>query len=136
MATIESSTRNERVFKDLDLSFGIHPVRKDINKHLREMAVINSVKNLVLTNHYEKPFRPYVGSNIRRLLFENVDPIIAAQIEREIEETVRNFEPRVNIKKITATVAPDYNRYNIEMEFYIINNPNPVTIRFFLERIR
>ena len=136
MATIQNTTRDERVFKDLDLAFGIHPVRKDINKHLKELAVINSVKNLVLTNHYEKPFRPYVGSNLRRLLFENVDPIIAAQIEREIEETVTNFEPRVKIKKTTASVSPDNNRYNIEMEFYIINNPNPVTIRFFLERIR
>lgn len=136
MATIESTTRDERVFKDLDLTFGIHPVRKDINKHLRELAVINSVKNLILTNHYEKPFRPYVGSNLRRLLFENIDPILAAQIEREIEETVTNFEPRAKISKITASVSPEYNRYNIEMEFYIINNPNPVTIRFFLERIR
>ena len=62
-----------RVFKDLDLNFTAHPILKDINKHVNEYAVINSVKNLVLTNFYERPFRPELGSNIRRMLFENVD---------------------------------------------------------------
>jgi phage baseplate assembly protein W len=100
MATTNiDSTRN---FIDLDLNFAIHPIRKDINTHKAEYAVINSVKNLILTNHFERPFQPEVGSNIRRLLFENVDVILAAQLEREIEETVNNFEPRVQVSSIIA----------------------------------
>jgi phage baseplate assembly protein W len=134
MATVQTNTT--RTFRDLDLSFNIHPIRKDVNIHKNEFAVINSVKNLILTNHYERPFQPELGSNIRRLLFENVDSIIAAQIEREIEETVLNFEPRVQISKVTAVPSPDENRYGVKMEFFIINNPNPITIDFFLERIR
>ena len=93
----------------MDLNFNIHPIKKDINKHLNEYAITNSVKNLILTNHYERLFQPEVGSNIRRLLFENVDTIVAAQIEREITETITNFEPRVQISKITAISAPDEN---------------------------
>ena len=131
--TYIDSTRN---FKDLDLNFAIHPIRKDINTHKAEYAVINSVKNLILTNHYEKPFRPQIGSNIRSLLFENIDSIIAAQIERTVTETVINFEPRVKISKVTAIPDPDNNRYNLQMEFFVINNPSPITINFFLERIR
>lgn len=127
---------SERIFKDLDLNFNIHPIRKDINKHTKELAVINSIKNLILTNYYERPFRPEVGSNIRRLLFENIDTIIAAQLERAVQETIENFEPRAQVKKITAIPAPDENKYSLELEFFIINNPNPVTIKFFLERIR
>jgi phage baseplate assembly protein W len=134
MATVQTNTT--RTFRDLDLSFNIHPIRKDVNIHKNEFAVINSVKNLILTNHYERPFQPELGSNIRRLLFENVDSIIAAQIEREIEETVLNFEPRVQISRVTAVPSPDENRYGVQMEFFIINNPNPITIDFFLERIR
>lgn len=134
MATVETNTT--RNFRDLDLSLNLHPIRKDINLHKNEYAVINSVKNLVLTNHYERPFQPELGSNIRRLLFENVDTIIAAQIEREIEETITNFEPRVEISKVTTTASPDENKYNVELEFFVINNPNPITINFFLERIR
>ena len=134
MATVDiNSTRS---FKDLDLNFTIHPIRKDINTHKNEYAIINSVKNLVLTNHYERPFQPEIGSNIRRLLFENVDAITAAQIEREMTETVENFEPRVQVSKVTAAADPDNNGYKVTLEFFVINNANPITINFFLERIR
>ena len=134
MATVDiNSTRS---FKDLDLNFTIHPIRKDINTHKNEYAIINSVKNLVLTKHYERPFQPEIGSNIRRLLFENVDAITAAQIEREITETVENVEPRVQVSKVTASADPDNNGYKVTLEFFVINNANPITINFFLERIR
>ena len=125
-----------RNFVDLDLNFSIHPIRKDISTYKSEYAVINSVKNLILTNHYEKPFRPQVGSNIRRLLFENIDSIIAAQIERAVTETIENFEPRVSVSSITAIPDPDNNRYNLRLEFFVINQTSPITINFFLERIR
>ena len=133
MATNIDSVRN---FRDLDLNFAIHPITKDVNIYKAEYAVINSVKNLILTNHFEKPFQPEVGSNIRRLLFDNVDSIIAAQIEREIEETITNFEPRVQISSVIAIHAPEENGYKIRLEFFVINNPDPITINFFLERIR
>jgi phage baseplate assembly protein W len=135
MATVTTSDF-ARTFKDLDLNFNIHPIRKDINKNINEYAIIGAVKNLVLTNFYERPFRPEIGSNVRRLLFENVDMIVAAQLERAIEETINNFEPRVSISRVIATPTPDENRYGVYLEFFIINNPNPITINFFLERVR
>ena len=134
MATVDIDTT--RSFKDLDLNFTIHPVKKDINTHKNEYAITNAVKNLILTNHYERPFQPEIGSNIRRLLFENVDPITGAQIEREITETIDNFEPRVQTSKVTVSPDPDNNGFKVELEFFVINNPNPITINFFLERIR
>jgi len=134
MATVNINAN--RTFKDLDLNFNIHPVRKDINTHNNEYAIINSVKNLVLTNHYERPFQPEIGSNIRKLLFENLDAVTAARIEREIQETIDNFEPRVRTTRVTAVAAPDENGYKVELEFFVINNSNPITINFFLERIR
>ena len=134
MATVTIPTA--RTFRDLDLNFNIHPVKKDINTFTNEFAVINSIKNLVLTNHYERPFQPELGSNLRRLLFENVDSVTASVIENEITETIRNFEPRAQVSKVTAVPAPDENKYSVELEFFIINSPNPITITFFLERIR
>ena len=134
MATVDID--NARSFKDLDLNFTIHPVKKDINTHKNEYAITNAVKNLILTNHYERPFQPEIGSNIRRLLFENVDPITGAQIEREITETIDNFEPRVQTSKVTVSPDPDNNGFKVVLEFFIINNSNPITINFFLERIR
>ena len=130
------SIQSERTYRDLDLNFTPHPVKKDVSKHVNEYAVINSVKNLVSTNFFERPFRPQIGSGLRSLLFENVDPIISAQLERAIQETLWNYEPRVDVTSVIATAYPDENRYNVSLTFFIINNPNPITIDFFLERIR
>ncbi len=134
MATVDID--NARSFKDLDLNFTIHPVKKDINTHKNEYAITNAVKNLILTNHYERPFQPEIGSNIRRLLFENIDPVTGSQIEAEIIQTIDNFEPRVQTSKVTVLPDPDNNGFKVELEFFVINNPDPITINFFLERIR
>jgi phage baseplate assembly protein W len=120
----------------LDLNFTIHPVKKDVNVYKNEFAIINSIKNLVLTNFYERPFQPEIGSNVRKLLFEQVDSIVAAQLERAISEVIGNFEPRAEVSRVDAVPSPDENLYKIRLEFFIINQPNPVTINFFLERIR
>ena len=93
-------------------------------------------KNLVLTNHYERPFQPDVGSNVRRLLFENMDNITASSIENEIRQTVVNYEPRARITRINAVADFDKNGFRVEMEFFVVNRTDPITINFFLERIR
>lgn len=134
MATVK--TNIARQYKDLDLNFLSHPVKKDVTKHVDEMAVINSVKNLILTNHYERPFRPDIGSNIGKLLFENMDNITATAIRREIEQTIVNFEPRVSISNIGILPDFDNNGFSVSMEFYIINRTEPITIEFFLQRVR
>lgn len=134
MATIVAKVT--RTYKDLDLSFTKHPVRKDVNKHVDEMAVINSVKNLILTNHYERPFRPEVGSNIKRMLFEPMDSISSSLLEREIRQVLENFEPRVSIREISVSPNYDENAYIIGMTFLISNMSDPITIQFFLERDR
>lgn len=134
MATV--TTNVTRQYKDLDLNFTIHPVKKDINKNVGDMAVINSVKNLILTSHYEKPFHPEIGSNVQKLLFENMDNITAAALEREIKQTITNFEPRVRISQIKISPDFDNNSYAVGLEFYIINRTEPITIQFFLQRVR
>ena len=134
MAT--TNTNISREYRDLDLSFKVHPIKKDINQHIGEYAVINSIKNLMLLGHYEKPFRPDIGSNLRRLLFEPMDNVTSATLEREIETVVGNFEPRVSISKIQLIPDFDNNGYSVNLEFYIVNRTDPVTIKFFLERAR
>ena len=134
MATVITDVVRE--FKDLDLNFTIHPVKKDINKNVGTMAVVNSVKNLILTNYYEKPFHPEIGSNVRKLLFEPIDMITASAIEREITQTIQNFEPRVSIIKIETKPNYDEDGYQVILTFQINNITSPVTITFQLERLR
>lgn len=130
------TTQIPKRYKDLDLSFTPHPIKKDVNIFVDDTAIINSIKNLLLTNHYERPFNPDLGSNVRKLLFENIDAVTAIMIEREITQTIANFEPRVSV--IGTTVIPDYtnNGFNIQLYFNIINRTEPITINFFLERAR
>ena len=134
MATV--TTDIVRDFKDLDLNFNIHPVRKDISKSIGPMAVVNSIKNLILTNHYEKPFQPDIGSNVRRLLFENLDSITATTIRDEIERTIVNYEPRATVGTVIVTADYENNGFKVYLEFYIVNQTAPITINFLLERIR
>ena len=125
-----------RQYSDLDLNFTIHPVKKDINIYTDELAVINALKNLILTNHYERPFQPDLGSNVRKLLFENLDIITAAALEKEIEQTITNFEPRVQILDISVAPNDEKNSYGVTLRFNVVNRTEPVTISFLLERIR
>ena len=69
-------------------------------------------------------------------MFDNLDAVTAASIQREIEETINNFEPRAGISNVNVVAAPDENGYKVELEFFVLNNTSPVTINFFLERIR
>jgi phage baseplate assembly protein W len=76
-------------------------------------------------------FQPTIGSGLRGLLFEPIDSLVAASIEREIVEAINNFEPRARVSSVAAVPSPDENRYNIRLEFFIINDPNPITLNFF-----
>jgi phage baseplate assembly protein W len=134
MAT--TTTQVSREYRDLDLNFNIHPIRKDINLLKGEMAVINSLKNLILTSHYERPFQPDVGSNVRKMLFENLDIVTATALEREIEQVIKNYEPRVKLESVSVAPNFDDNAFAVSMLFNIINRTEPVEITFQLERLR
>jgi len=100
-------------------------------------AVKRSVRNLVLTNHYERPFHPEIGSGVRDMLFENMTPITAQILVRKVEDVINNFEPRVRLVGITANPNLDKNSYEVSIEFYVVNAPTElVDLSIMLERLR
>jgi phage baseplate assembly protein W len=125
-----------RVYKDLDLNFKAHPVTKDVVKRTGNAAIIGALKNLIFTNPFEKPFQPLYGSKVRSLLFEDVSFITANILQTEINNTIKNFEPRVGVDAIRVQANLEQNRYDITIRFYINNLEAPVTINFFLEKVR
>jgi len=129
-------TQTVKRYKDLDLNFQAHPVKKDINKHVDEYAVVNSIKNILLTNHYERLFQPQLGSNVSKFLFENMDIITTTVLQKEIEQTITNFEPRVSVKEVIVTPEYDNNRFSVQLTFFMLNRTEPVSIEFFLNRER
>jgi phage baseplate assembly protein W len=125
-----------RIYKDLDLAFTKHPIRKDVNKKTGYNAVIQSVKNLVLLAHYEKPFHPEIGANIRKMLFEPLDPITANIIAKEVEDVITNFEPRVELSSVEVLEDETGNGYNVTVTFFLVNLEDPIQTTIFLERLR
>lgn len=123
-------------YSDLDLDFIAHPTTGDVVKKYGDDAIKRSIRNLIMTNFYDKPFRPGVGSNVTKLLFENSTPIVKNLISGAITEMVNNYEPRIRIRKIDVNFSETDNAYNITIFFTIVNTSQPVTINLFLERIR
>lgn len=131
-----NSKRATRIFKDLDLDFGRNVVTNDVNRLTDVEAVKRSVRNLINTNHFERPFHPEIGGNVRALLFEPMTPLTALNLQRKVEEVLNNFEPRAKITQILADPDIDRNSYRLEIKFYVIGVQNPITVETFLERLR
>ena len=129
--------RNVRQYKDLDLFFAKKSGSKDIRKVTDIQAVKRSVRNLVLLNHYEKPFHPEIGSGIRDMLFENMSTMTAIILARKIEDVIENFEPRVRLSSVRADPNLDRNEYEVTIEFFVVNTPTElVDLTVFLEVLR
>ena len=131
-----NSKRATRIYKDLDLDFGRNTVTNDVNKLTDVESVKRSIRNLINTNHFERPFHPEIGGNIRALLFELMTPLTALNLQRKVEEVLNNFEPRAKITQILADPDIDRNGYRLEIKFYVIGIQNPITVETFLERLR
>ena len=132
-----ASARSTRIYKDIALSFEKNAATKDVIIKKDIDAVKQSVRNLILTNHYERPFHPEIGSGINNLLFEPLDPITANSLSRVIGEVITNFEPRAQLISVDARPNLDSNSYEVTIEFRVINVPGElVSLTTMLERSR
>jgi phage baseplate assembly protein W len=123
-------------YSDLDFTFTKHPITKDIVLSYDEQAIIRSMRNLLLTNHFEVPFNSQIGSNVRRLLFEPISPMMANILKEEIENTIRNYETRVILQSVDVVLVPDDSYYRVFVSFFMANSTAPISINFILERLR
>jgi len=131
------SVRNAQVFKDFNFNFTRHPVTGDIAKLTNISAVKASVKNLVQTNFYERPFHPEIGSDVRRALFEPMTPQVASRLGRNIEDVIVNFEPRAELISVIVNARIDRNAYEATVKFNVVNSEtDEQTLNLFLERLR
>ena len=136
MATLTFSKKSY-TYVDLDLNFLIHPIKQDINILTNEDSIIAAVRNLVLTSKFETPFDPELGSNVRKLLFENWSPAVDAMLAQLIAEVIQMHEPRVDLQQIDVTFDEDEAGYTIKIYFLIKTIPNrQFEGTFFLDKAR
>ena len=142
MSTYDAQQTNEsdRVVKeyvDLDLFFGRKSSNSDIQDLTNVKSVKRSIRNLILTNHFEKPFHPEIGSGVRDMLFENMTPVTAHILARKVEDVILNFEPRARLVGVRGEPILDRNTYEVTIEFYVVNQPTElVDLSVMLERLR
>ena len=141
MANYDASSTNKskksvRTYRDLDLDFTRHPVTNDVVAIEDVNAVKRSVRNLINTQFYERPFHPELGCGVRDMLFENFTPMTGIFMRRKIEEVLSNYEPRASITSINVNEQQDRNGIDIVVSFYVLNSLEPVSITTSLRRIR
>ena len=123
------------IYSDIDLFFTLHPITKDITLKTDAEAVKRSVRNIVSTNFYERPFKPNFGSNLRSKLFETNDSRGRNSLIRRIEESISMLEPRVRNLKVSVADA-DENAVNLLITYTIVNSTRPATVEFKVTRTR
>lgn len=121
-------------FRDISMSFGVHPKTNDVSSVYNDQAIKQSLKNLIMTAPGEKLYNPDFGCRVSQLLFEPLDAFLATQIQLEILNTVSRFDERVRI--ITVTVTPEYDQYFlfVEIVYVIVGQKLKETLNFILEK--
>lgn len=136
MINISMATRNTRQFTDFNLLFTAHPSTADLTKKVDEEAVKSSIRNLISTRNYERPFHPEIGCQIYSLLFENFNPITEQVMKKTIFQIIEKYEPRAQVLEVNIRAKPDNNDVNIQIVFRLINTSRPVTLNTVITRIR
>jgi phage baseplate assembly protein W len=133
-----SATRSKEQFlySDFLTNFNAHPDSKQLMTIKNEVAVTRSIKNLLLTNKYERLFQPTIGSNLRNFLFEPISPQTEASLKTQIIRTIENHEPRAKLIDTVVTGYPEQNGYIVTIVFYTTTIINPITINIPLIRVR
>ena len=127
------------IYKDLSLFFTPNPVSGDVTMVTDVQDIKRSVRNLVMTNRFEKPFHPEMASHVRDLLFERFTPITFNLLRNRIETVLANYEPRVSVTDVEiddSGQAMDNNNLNVRIFFTLRNDPQIQSVDILLERIR
>lgn len=125
---------NDVIYSDIDVTLS-RDEANDIIPITDIDAIKNSIRNLVLSGIYERPFEPYLGTRLKSLLFENATPLTAIAIRQEIIDVIKNYEPRVSFFTVDVSDLSDENAYYITVKF-AINNQNPQSLEFIINRLR
>ena len=135
-STTNKSKRSNRIYADLNLSFTKNPATKDVARLFDVQAIKRSVKNIILTNKYERPFDSDFGCNLRGFLFENITEPLLVIIKDRVAMAIEKYEPRVTVEDVVVRDDQDKNGLSIMVSFLINGTEAPVSVSTFLQRVR
>ena len=135
-STTNQSKRSNRIYKDLNLNFTKNPATKDVAKIFDVQAIKRAVKNIILTNKYERAFNSDFGCNLRGFLFENITEPLLVIIKDRVAMAIEKYEPRVSVEDVVVKEDIDKNGISIMVSFLINGTEAPVSVSTFLQRVR
>ena len=133
---ITSATKKDLIYSDFLLNLDKHPLNGSLARTTNEESVRQSIRNLIMTDIYSRPYQPQIGSKLHSLLFEPMDELTVPLLERTIEDTIRLYEPRASLKYIRVTPVESRNEYTINIVFSLINTIGDVQMNLTIKRIR
>ena len=128
--------QSDTLYSDFFANLNFHPDSSQLMVAKNEAAVTRSIRNLLLTNKYERLFQPTIGCNLNLFLFEDISPQTEASIKTQITQTIENFEPRAKLIDVAVTGYPEQNGYVVTIIYYITTIANPITVNIPLLRVR
>jgi uncharacterized protein len=128
--------RNEVQYRDFDITFRANPITGQLNILKNNAAVKRALRNLILTEKFERPFRPFFGSTVTQSLFENFDSVTAADVKDAIFLAVREHEPRVELLDVRVNPNEEQNSLKVTIFFRVLNQAEPDELTLVLERVR
>lgn len=129
-------TRSTRTFTDIDAAFEANPNTGDVSIRSDDRAIKFAVRSLVMTSHYERLFQPEIGSQVKRLLFDNMDDMFVLTLTESITNLLNNYEPRIDVLSVNVQPIPENNKVYITIIFRIKNTEKPLEVGITLERVR
>ena len=130
------SLLKKNIFKDLDLDFAPNPVTADAPIKTDAEAVKRSIRNLVMMNRYDKPFKPEIDARITRLLFEPATPLTAVAIRSNLRDIINRYEPRAKLNDIEVTFNESRNSFDVTIYFMVLSTKQNSKVFVSIERLR
>ncbi len=124
------------LYADFLGDFSTHPEKNDLNRITNENSVKRAIRNLIFTNKYERRYQPAIGSDIQKLLFENITPEVTYSLKERIKNVIINYEPRCKLIDVSVVPRPDDNAYIVTITFYVVNKETPIEMQVSLVRVR
>ena len=126
----------KRTYKDINFDFTANPVTGDVATVKDTVSVKRGIRNVLLTENYERLFNPEFGSGVKNILFEPMTPITAQRLEDEVASAIKAWEQRAEIININVISEEEYNRYRVSVKFRINNSIETEQVDVFLSRER
>lgn len=135
-ADLISGHVDTELYSDFLANMNPHPVSGTLLRVINEHAVTRSIRNLISTDRGERLYQPNIGSNIRKLLFENISDPTSTLISTFVSETIAKHEPRAKVLKVQATPVEEQNKYVVTIVYMLVNKSDPISFDVVLQRVR